>query len=284
MGITLLIFGVFMLVFFLLKFSNSVDSFPQLEGGGGGGDVAVNFGDSNFGMGTNFNSEDPASSVSESNPEEPEEQEQILISDNANAAAITESKKPTKKKEITEVPKKPEMPKPSKSAVEALNNVLSGKNESGDGPDKVAGNKGKANGSAANRGYNGGGGEGTGQGGGNGDGEGPGNGSGKGTGSGNGNGSGSGDYQLTGRKPLSKPEPKYPCQEEGKVAVEITVDKNGKVINAVAGQRGTTNTAACLKQAAEIAAKNTRFEANPSAPDKQVGKIIYDFKLRASNL
>lgn len=281
MGITLLIFGLFMVVFFLLKFSNTVNNFQQLEGGGGGGDVTVNFGDSNLGRGSNFNSEDPASSLPENAPEEPAEEKQTLLSEQPDAPALTDDKKPIKKKETTETPKKPEAPKPSKSTQDALNNLLSGKNEAGDGPDQVAGNKGKANGATSNKGYNGGGGNGNGKGSGNGDGEGSGSGSGKGNGNGKGNGSGVGDYQLAGRKPLSKPEPKYTCNEEGRVAVEITVDKNGTVIDAIAGARGTTNTAKCLKQAAETAAKNTRWEANPSAPNKQVGKIIYSFKLTA---
>ena len=50
-GLFLLLF----LLFFLLKFSNEI-TLPELEGGGGGGEVAVNFGDSDFGSGDNFQS------------------------------------------------------------------------------------------------------------------------------------------------------------------------------------------------------------------------------------
>jgi len=63
------------------------------------------------------------------------------------------------------------------------------------------------------------------------------------------------------------------------VAVEISVNGSGTVINAVVGVRGTTNTAKCLLDQAKIAALNTKFDANPTAPEKQVGKIIYSFKL-----
>lgn len=279
--ITLVSFGVFLLVFFLLKFSDTITTLPELEGGGGGGDVAVNFGDSEFGMGENYDSKETFVSSSKQTPQEPADEKEILVSDNEDAPAAAEVKKPTEKPKKPEEPKpivKPQ-PKPSKSTSDALNSLLGGNDQSGDGNDNVGGNKGKAYGNTSDRGYNGGGGSGTGSGGGNGSGQGTGSGSGYGSGIGGGRGSGVGNYQLAGRKPLTKPAPRYECNEEGQVAVRITVDRNGNVISAIAGDRGTTNRAQCLAQQAEIAAKNTRWEANPSAPEKQVGKIIYNFKL-----
>ena len=80
------------------------------------------------------------------------------------------------------------------------------------------------------------------------------------------------------RKVLVKPSPEYKCNEEGTVVVEVTVNKNGEVINARAGVRGSTTNAKCLLEATEKAALNTKFEPNENAPDTQNGVISYNFK------
>ena len=84
---------------------------------------------------------------------------------------------------------------------------------------------------------------------------------------------------LNGRKIIKKPSPEYNCNEQGKVVVEITVDKNGNVINAIAGVNGTTNKSACLLNASKIAALGTKWQPDNNAPDKQIGKIEYNFRL-----
>jgi outer membrane biosynthesis protein TonB len=76
-------------------------------------------------------------------------------------------------------------------------------------------------------------------------------------------------------KPIEQPE----CQEEGIVVVRITVDKNGKVISAIPGVKGSTNTAACLLKPAKAAALKTTWNADSKAPTKQTGTIIYKFSL-----
>ena len=88
---------------------------------------------------------------------------------------------------------------------------------------------------------------------------------------------GDGDYQLGGRAPLSKPKPTYDCDEEGKVVVKIWVDRSGSVVRAQAGERGSTTTASCLLRRAEEAARKTKFQGDPDAPDQQIGTIIYRF-------
>ncbi|WP_298146793.1 energy transducer TonB [Flavobacterium sp.] len=93
------------------------------------------------------------------------------------------------------------------------------------------------------------------------------------------NGQRSRNYTLAGRKALSIPNPNYTCNEEGTVVCEITVDNSGKVIGVVAGIRGSTNVAKCLLDQAKAAAQNARFDAKDDAPGKQVGKIVYNFKL-----
>jgi periplasmic protein TonB len=91
---------------------------------------------------------------------------------------------------------------------------------------------------------------------------------------------GGGDsYSLGLRKAQNRPKPKYDCQETGKVVVTIKVDQNGNTIDAQAGARGTTNMAACLLTKAEEAARKTKWEPDPSAPEVQQGSIVYNFVL-----
>jgi outer membrane biosynthesis protein TonB len=275
--LTSLLFALLFLLFYLLKISNNTP-ISLLEGGGGGGEVAVNFGDSELGSGNNFTSEEAVTTAA-TTPEESLDDEILTQENTAETAIIPETQTADKPKKVTEPkPVVKSDPKPSKSTADALSSMLNGSN-SGDGNDKTAGNKGKNNGDKNARGYNGGGGSGTGGGGGNGSGQGIGTGSGYGSGSGSGSGNGNGNYQLGNRKALNKPKPNYTCNEQGVVVVQISVDQNGTVIAANPGVRGTTNAAKCLLDQAKIAAMNTKWQADPAAPSKQVGKIIYSFNL-----
>lgn len=246
------------------------------EGGGGGGEIAINFGNSATGSGDNYKSTDLDVGAKATPVKETPAVKEILTQNTKAAPSVSTVKAPTKvtTPKVTE----PVKPKPSKSTSDALSNLLNG-NSKGDGDDKTGGNKGSSNGSTSSNSYNGGSGNGTGSGGGNGSGQGIGSGSGYGSGNGSGTGSGNGNYQLGNRKALSKPQPNYTCNEQGVVVVQITVDQNGIVTDVKAGIRGTTNSARCLLDQAEIAAKKTKWESDNSAPVKQVGKIIYNFKL-----
>ena len=279
---TTALFALLFLVFWYLSFSTSV-LVPDLEGGGGGGDIAVNFGNSDVGSGENFESMELAQPAPKSRQPEKVEEEALVTneSDNVEAPVVAAVKKPKDEpKKPIEKPVEEPKQKASKATTDALSNILNSSNsKGGDGDDDQAGNKGKSYGDPKATGYNGGGGSGTGSGGGNGSGQGLGTGSGYGNGNGGGRGNGTGNYQLNGRKVISKPAPKYTCNEEGIVVVEISVNSSGTVIGAIPGVKGTTNTAKCLADQAKVAAMNTKFDANANAPDKQVGKIIYNFKL-----
>ncbi len=273
----------FLLLFSLLYYltMSSEIKLPILEGGGGGGEIAVNFGNSDFGSGENYQSKDIVTVTAKQPKASQSSEKEILVSENEEATAIAEVRKPLAKpiKTEAEKPVAKVAPKPSKTTSDALSNLINGSSQSGDGDDKRAGNKGKSNGDPNASGYNGGGGSGTGSGGGNGSGQGIGSGSGYGSGSGNGTGNGNGNYQLGNRKAINKPQPKYICDEQGIVVVQISVDQSGTVTSANAGIRGTTNAARCLLDQAKIAAMNTKWQSDPAAPEKQVGKIIYSFKL-----
>jgi outer membrane biosynthesis protein TonB len=283
LGITASLFAILFLVLIFVKFSQNTD-LVDLEGGGGGGGVTINFGDSEVGSGSDYKSEVlDVSSKTKQQASESAPEDEIVSSDLDDAPTVVNTK-PVVKKEPRKEDAKPEpaKPKPSKATNDALDNLLKGNNKGGDGDDGQAGNKGKLGGDKNSNGYYGDGGSGGGTGGGtgsgNGTGTGPGSGSGSGGGTGGGRGTGVGDYDLGGRKPLSRPAPKYTCNEEGKVVIAITVDRNGKVVKAERA-RGTTNPAQCLFDQARQAAMNTKFESSSSAPEQQVGKIIYNFKL-----
>jgi len=125
-----------------------------------------------------------------------------------------------------------------------------GKADGGEGDDAQAGDKGKVTGDPNASGYYGVGGDGSG-----------------------------GNYRLGNRNALNRPKPDYPCNEEGKVVVTIYVDQSGKVVSAVPGAKGTTNSANCLLTEAKAAALKTKFNQDSKAPPKQKGAIIYNFSL-----
>ncbi|WP_343618429.1 energy transducer TonB [Flavobacterium sp.] len=285
---TTAIYVVIIALLFFIRFwppYNPENNVALAEGGGGGGGVTINFGDSDLGSGANYKSEvlDVKNNVKQTPSKSTPEEESIITQENTttdNDVVIPTKEKPKKPVPVEKPIQKPvpEKPKVSNSTNDALSSILKGSNKGGDGDDKVSGNKGKSNGSLNSNGYYGSGGSGGGTGGGNGTGNGIGTGSGYGAGSGGGSGGGSG-YSLNGRKALSKPAPKYTCNEEGTVVVEVTVDQNGKTISATAGIKGTTNKASCLLEQAKIAALNTKWSADQNATPKQVGKIIYNFNL-----
>jgi len=236
--------------------------------------LAINFGDANVGSGepVSRTKQAPATEVIEKEEvveeeeevlETPEEtlQEEIITEETAKEVPVVEKVKEVKKEPVKEVEKKEipkekpkPKPKPSKETTDALNSLLNGNvsdgSPKGEGDDQIDGVKGKANGDPdANKYY--------------------GN-----TGSGSG-----GNYNLAGRKALSKPKEQPDCQEEGIVVVRITVNKNGKVIRAIPGVKGSTNTAACLLKPAKEAALKTTWNADEKAPVNQTGTIIYKFSL-----
>ena len=94
-----------------------------------------------------------------------------------------------------------------------------------------------------------------------------------------GNGSGTGGYGLNGRSLSSKGKVQQECNEEGRVVVKIIVDRNGKVVSATPGVKGTTNNAACLLQPAKETAFKHRWNSDSKAPSQQVGFVVVNFKL-----
>ena len=98
-----------------------------------------------------------------------------------------------------------------------------------------------------------------------------------------GDGSGTGDkgvsYALAGRRFRELPLPRYDYQKEGRVVVEVFVDRYGKVTQANAGVKGSETLDEDLLNAAKEAALKARFDEKQDAP-VQRGTITYIFKLK----
>lgn len=278
--------ALYVLLILLLLFLGLKYYDPPKEKG-----ILVNFGTTEMGQG-NTQPTTPAKTSPQQNIPEPTPQpqtqpsnteikEEVATQDTEEAPVIKEEKEkkeikpeknePKKKepqeekpetpekpveKPVEEVPEKKPNPKPDKAVTDAMDNLLNGpkndgKSQNGEGNDQTAGDKGDPDGDPNAKSYYG---------------------TGKGL-------DGDGNYKLGGRKALNKTKYTQDCNEAGTVVVKIEVDKNGKVLNATPGAQGTTNSAACLLRPAKRAAMDTKFNQDANAPSRQVGYIVYVFKL-----
>ena len=94
-----------------------------------------------------------------------------------------------------------------------------------------------------------------------------------------GSGSGTGGYGLNGRSLVRKGQVPQECNQAGRVVVKIVVDKNGNVISATPGVKGTTNNDPCLLEPAKKTAFKHKWNLDANAPSSQVGFVVVNFKL-----
>lgn len=232
--------------------------------------ISVNFGNTDTGSGRLQTKEkvrtqpkpvQPKPEVPKQETKVPEEKaEEVLTNEEEDAPVITPKKETPKEKPkpkpVEEVKKPVEKPKPSKSTSDAIANLIKGpkadgKTTGGEGPDNTPGNKGKPEGDPYASSYYGG----------------------------PGTGTGGVGYGLRGRgRPTYAITPQK-CNEAGRVVVEITVGRDGRVIKARPGVRGTTNNHPCLLEAAKTNAMSFRWSADSKAPASQIGFIELNFKL-----
>lgn len=93
-------------------------------------------------------------------------------------------------------------------------------------------------------------------------------------------GSGGGtSYSLGGRGAKHLPSPDRNFNEEGRVVVDIWVDRNGNVKRAEIG-KGTNTTDNAMRQMARNAALAAKFSSDPNAAELQKGTITYNFIIR----
>ena len=83
-------------------------------------------------------------------------------------------------------------------------------------------------------------------------------------------------YYLEGRKASKLSIPAYRCMGAGEVTVLITVDNSGSVIAAKIDE-SCSSSDGCLRSFAIRAARLSRFSADPKAPARQQGNIVYQF-------
>ena len=249
--------------------------------------VAVNFGTTDFGSGNKPLSEPRKAveekvveeqAVEESQPEEAEvtptetntKAEEVMTQENAEAIAIKKQKEAeAKAKADAEAKIKAEAERVEREKREAeekkrreeeekkkkLDNLIGGVKNSdgntdgGEGPDNQGGNKGQLDGDPYAPSYFGG----------------------------SGPGKGGVGFGLGGRGRPSKRIYKQECNEYGLVVVRIEVNRQGKVVKAEPGIRGTTNTHPCLLEPAKKIALSHKWPADADAPTRQVGFVSINF-------
>lgn len=223
--------------------------------------IVINFGNSETGKG---NQNDGAQQVTPARPKsQPKQQivestqdaqDPIQTQDVTDAPPVnTQASQKVESTETTEVVE-PEETKPDTRKLDDLFQTTTDSKEGGSGDKEGPGDQGKPEGDPSSPNQTGGAG---------------------------GNG-GTGNYMLGGRKALSKPKPKYECDDEGRVVVKIYVDRNGKVTQAIPGAKipngaASTTTSKCLYDKAKAAAMKTTWQADRDAQSTQKGYIIYNF-------
>lgn len=268
LGISLMVFTLLLLflIFYIIITPNP--PFPETAGGGGG--IEFNIGNLIEGTGNveNDGMGDAMKVVTSNEVTPPTNQENssqdIVTSDQGEDVNITktETKNSTTNQTVI-IPVKPKV----KTATELLKEKFEknkGKNGGGDGNSGHAGNEGSPDGNPNTHGDGG-------TGGGDDTGDGPGKGPGKGL------GNGGYGFSLAGRSVMTPPTLSKDTKEEGKVVVEITVDRNGKVIKADPNGRGTTTSSPMLKAKARQAALATVFNVSGAEEQKGTITIIFSF-------
>jgi len=255
-----------LIVFLILLFFLIYTPVPVSSGGG----ILIDFGNTEA-AGGEFEPvmSEPQPAVAQQPVDDNENDETLLTQDFEEAPAVEKKpeKKPEVKKSVTKPvetkPKVTEKPKETKPQVNTKA-LYSGKGETtkvesnSQGIYKGDGNQGNPDGTPGAGNYD--------------------DGSGAGSGTGLGIQVGGG---LENRKILALPKPEFRVQREGKVVVEVTVNRDGKVISADPGKKGSTTMDSELLASARKAALQSKFaiQENAQSFQTQTGTITYHFKL-----
>lgn len=232
---------------------------------GGTGGIIVNYGTSEFGMGDDYMSVEEPSTSPDANNVAPNKvvmdnntsneassevtDKAIATQNNEDAPEIVTKEKSAAKNPTVNTPTKDNKPAVNQNALyKGKKNDGLGK---GDGTSNVAGNQGSTNGDPLSPDYGAG-------------------------------GSGNGSYalDLKSRKFTNLTVPKDDGQKYGKVAVRIYVDKNGVVVNAIAGVKGTTLSDKVIWEKCRLAVIGSSLNKLDSAPDVQIGVVMFNFKVK----
>jgi len=251
-----------MVFFLVLSYFIAIGTFqPPVEAGMGG--IVVNYGTSVEGMGTDYTSiEEPSADPNANNkmpdkvvptPQTPQEtsvassNKEIQTQNSEEAVSIN-----TKKTKSDAAPNAAVEEKPAKPAINQ-NALYKGKANKGtgggDGTGSTPGNQGSINGDPLSTNY----------------GEG---------------GSGFGDTPIALRRFTNLVTPRDDGQKTGKIAVRLSINKDGIVINAVPGVKGTTLNDRELWEKCRQAVMGARLNQSDNAPDVQVGVVVFNFKVK----
>ena len=234
---TIVVHALILLVLFLMAFRTPLP-LPGEEG------VEVDLGMMNQGMG-NIQPEKPAIPEAAQPQQQQNKSEEDIVSQNDEEAPAIEKPKVTKPQQET---KPAEQPKPTanpRAMYQGSSNPQAGGSE---GITGQPGDQGNPNGLAGVRQYDGNGGQ--------------------------GNGTG---YDLGGRGAKSLHRPDDDFSEEGKIVVDIWVNRTGQVVRAEVATKGTDIINSAMRQKAIQAAKRSSFAADSDAPEEQHGTITYTF-------
>lgn len=257
-GITLISHALLLLLFLFIGFQEPDPPIQEI-----GMPLTIRLGFDEAGQGETFDQAPPAESTADQVPSKP-----ISSSPSPNYAtqeikqtiAVQKDPIPKEEREVKpqeEVVQKPEEPKVSEHLNHLLNKFKTKSStqtgngtQSGGGNDGVAGAQGRPDGSK-NGGDLGG--------------SFPG---------------GGGSFILKGRNILSVPKIVDQSSDEGKVVVEIIVDRKGNVIKATPGGRGSTTSSAILFKKAQDAAYKAKFTPNDQVAEEQIGTMTFIFAFR----
>lgn len=252
---TTIIMSALIALCFLLTFK--LPAKPE-EGTGG---ILVNYGTTDAGMGTDYTSAEEVSRAEKANKTAPDKvtpnqssektsadksDQKVVTQNSEDAPVVADNSKKSSNTISTDANKAKSKPVVNQNAL--YKGAKTTGTGAGDGTTNTPGNQGKPDGSLLTNNYNG-------------------------TGSGNGG-------VMSNRHFITQTTVSNPKRLSGRVVVDIRADKDGNIISARAGAKGTTIVDAQLLQACEDAAKKDRVNASDLAPDTQNGTRIYIFKLQ----
>ena len=234
---TIIVHALIVLVLFLMAFRTPLP-LPGEEG------VEVDLGMMNQGMG-NIQPEKPAIPQAAQPQQQPNKSEEDIVTQNDEEAPAISKPKVTKPKQETKPVEEPKPTVNNRAIYHGSNNPQAGGSE---GITGQPGDQGKPNGLAGVRQYEGNGGR--------------------------GNGAG---YDLGGRGAKSLHRPDDDFSEEGKIVVDIWVNRAGQVVRADVAKKGTDIINSAMRQKAIQAALRSSFAADANALEEQHGTITYTF-------
>jgi TonB family protein len=234
---TIVVHALVLLVLFLMAFRTPLP-LPGEEG------VEVDLGMMDQGMG-NIQPEKPAIPMAAQPQQQQNKSKEDIVTQNDDEAPAIEKPKNTKPKQETKPVEEPKPTVNQKALFKGSNNPQAGGSE---GITGQPGDQGKPNGLAGIKKYDGNGGK--------------------------GNGTG---YDLGGRGAKSLHRPDDDFSEEGRIVVDIWVNRAGQVVRAEVATKGTDIINNAMRQKAIQAAKRSTFASDPDAPEEQHGTITYTF-------